>query len=137
MRGSELHSQVIRDISKSVTAIQNAGLGEFRIRDLNDHINKLLREKKHWENRLRELGGKSYSSKGAKMLDREGKEVPGNRGYKYFGAARDLPGVRELFESDAPKEVRTQKEITPNDLISRNVNMSQICFQQGHIKSLR
>jgi len=98
--------QVIRDVSKSVTAIQNAGLGEFRIRDLNDHINKLLREKKHWENRLRELGGKSYSSKGAKMLDREGKEVPGNRGYKYFGAARDLPGVRELFESEAPKEVR-------------------------------
>ena len=137
MRGSDLHSQVIRDISKSVTAIQNAGLGEFRIRDLNDHINKLLREKKHWENRLRELGGKSYSSKGAKMLDREGKEVPGNRGYKYFGAARDLPGVRELFESDAPKEVRTQKEITPNDLISRNVNMSQICFQQSHIESLR
>ena len=137
MRGFDLHSQVIRDISKSVTAIQNAGLGEFRIRDLNDHINKLLREKKHWENRLRELGGKSYSSKGAKMLDREGKEVPGNRGYKYFGAARDLPGVRELFESDAPKEVRTQKEITPNDLISRNVNMSPICFQQSHIKSLR
>merc|ERR1719203_1785676 len=94
--------QVIREISKSVTAIQNAGLGEFRIRDLNDHINKLLREKKHWENRLRELGGKSYSSRGPKMLDREGKEVPGNRGYKYFGAARDLPGVRELFEEDAP-----------------------------------
>lgn len=36
------------------------------------------------------------------MLDREGKEVPGNRGYKYFGAARDLPGVRELFEQEAP-----------------------------------
>lgn len=32
------------------------------------------------------------------MLDHEGKEVPGNRGYKYFGAAKDLPGVRELFE---------------------------------------
>ena len=31
------------------------------------------------------------------MLDHEGKEVPGNRGYKYFGAARDLPGVKELF----------------------------------------
>jgi len=26
------------------------------------------------------------------MLDREGKEVPGSRGYKYFGAAKDLPG---------------------------------------------
>lgn len=34
------------------------------------------------------------------MLDHEGKEVPGNRGYKYFGAARDLPGVRELFETE-------------------------------------
>jgi len=94
--------QIIREISKSVTGIQNAGLGEFRIRDLNDQINKLLREKKHWENRIRELGGRSYSSRGPKMLDREGKEVPGNRGYKYFGAARDLPGVRELFEEDAP-----------------------------------
>lgn len=94
--------QVIREISKSVTAIQNAGLGEFRIRDLNDHINKLLREKVHWETRIKELGGKAYSSKGARMLDREGKEVPGNRGYKYFGAARDLPGVRELFETEAP-----------------------------------
>lgn len=37
---------------------------------------------------------------GPKMLDSEGKEVPGNRGYKYFGAAKDLPGVRELFEQE-------------------------------------
>jgi len=103
--------QVIREISKSVTAIQNAGLGEFRIRDLNDHINKLLREKKHWEDRIKELGGKHYKG-GAKMLDREGKEVPGNKGYKYFGAAKDLPGVRELFESDAPANTkRTRAEL--------------------------
>ena len=70
------------------------------------------------------------------MLDHEGKEVPGNRGYKYvskifskqynhlenitmleqvfnqiiseitcfgfryFGAAKELPGVRELFEQE-------------------------------------
>lgn len=37
------------------------------------------------------------------MLDHEGKEVPGNKGYKYFGAARDLPGVRELFEQERKK----------------------------------
>merc|ERR1719203_1180108 len=103
--------QVIRDISKSVTAIQNAGLGEFRIRDLNDHINKLLREKKHWENKIKELGGKHFKG-GAKMLDREGKKVPGNKGYKYFGAAKDLPGVRELFEGDAPTNTkRTRAEL--------------------------
>lgn len=40
-----------------VTQIQNAGLGEHRIRDLNDQINKLLKEKKHWEIRIKELGG--------------------------------------------------------------------------------
>ena len=37
-----------------------AGLGEFRIRDLNDHINKLLREKQHWQDRIVELGGTNY-----------------------------------------------------------------------------
>ena len=38
-----------------------AGLGEFRIRDLNDEINKLLREKRHWEDRILELGGPDYN----------------------------------------------------------------------------
>ena len=44
------------------------------------------------------------------MLDRGGREVPGNRGYKYFGAARDLPGVRELFaEAEAPAPPRATR----------------------------
>uniref|UniRef100_A0A672LAF3 Pre-mRNA-splicing factor ISY1 homolog n=1 Tax=Sinocyclocheilus grahami TaxID=75366 RepID=A0A672LAF3_SINGR len=38
-----------REVSKKVTQIQNAGLGEFKIRDLNDEINNLLREKGDWE----------------------------------------------------------------------------------------
>ncbi|NWV01659.1 ISY1 factor, partial [Upupa epops] len=83
-----------------------AGLGEFRIRDLNDEINKLLREKGHWEFRIKELGGPDYARIGPKMLDHEGKEVPGNRGYKYFGAAKDLPGVRELFEKERDLDER-------------------------------
>jgi pre-mRNA-splicing factor ISY1 len=59
---------------------------------------------------------------GPKILDKEGKEAPGTRGYKYFilnlkmyifsfmyyffnlkryfGAAKDLPGVKELFEQE-------------------------------------
>ena len=40
------------------------------------------------------------------MIDHEGKEVPGNHGYKYFGAAKDLPGVRELFEKEPTKSAR-------------------------------
>lgn len=95
--------QIIKEIARKVSQIQNAGLGEFRIRDLNDEINKLIREKGHWQDRIVELGGPNYHKIGPKMLDHEGQELPGNRGYKYFGAARDLPGVRELFEEEPPK----------------------------------
>ena len=61
---------------RKVSQIQNAGLGEFKIRDLNDEINKLLREKRHWENRIIELGGRDMRRR-SRMLDREGKEIPG------------------------------------------------------------
>lgn len=67
--------QIIREIAKKVAQIQNAGLGEFRIRDLNDEINKLLREKRHWEVQIKELGGPDYSRTGPRMLDHEGREV--------------------------------------------------------------
>lgn len=101
--------QIIREISKKVAQIQNAGMGEFRIRDLNDEINKLLREKRHWEDRIVELDGPNYAKVGPRMLDHDGRELPGNRGYKYFGAAKDLPGVRELFEQEPPKAPRKNR----------------------------
>lgn len=104
--------QIIGEISKKVAQIQNAGLGEFRIRELNDEINKLLREKGHWETRIIELGGPDYSKLGPKALDHEGKEVPGNKGYKYFGSSKDLPGVKELFEQEPPPpQRRTRAEM--------------------------
>eukprot|EP01137_Pigoraptor_chileana_P007584 Opistho-2@3573 len=98
--------QIIREVAKKVSLIQNAGLGEFRIRDLNDEINKLIREKYHWEDRIKELGGPDYRKIGPRMLDHEGREIPGGKGYKYFGAARDLPGVRELFQKELPSAPR-------------------------------
>jgi len=103
--------EILREISKKVTQIQNAGLGEYRIRDLNDEINKLLREKYHWEVQIFNLGGPNYRRIGPRYLDREGREVPGSRGYRYFGAARELPGVRELFEQEplpVPKKSRAE-----------------------------
>lgn len=72
---------------------------------MNDEINKLLREKRHWENQISALGGPHYRRYGPRF-DADGKEVPGNRGYKYFGAAKDLPGVRELFEQEPPPPPR-------------------------------
>ena len=42
-----------------------AGLGEHAIRDLNDEINKLMREKRHWQRRIVELGGTNYAVRDA------------------------------------------------------------------------
>lgn len=58
-----------------------AGLSDYEVRDLNDEINKLLREKRHWENQIVALGGANYRRNVA-MLDDDGKEVPGTKGYK-------------------------------------------------------
>ncbi|GLD98995.1 hypothetical protein PINS_up007713 [Pythium insidiosum] len=98
--------QIIREISKKVSDIQNAGLGEHVIRDLNDEINKRIREKYHWEKRIAELGGPDYSRNQPQPYDADGVAVTqGGGGYKYFGAAKNLPGVRELFQTEehAPK----------------------------------
>ncbi|XP_059315965.1 uncharacterized protein LOC132066768 [Lycium ferocissimum] len=105
--------QILREIGRKVLEIQNEGLDEHRLRDLNDEINKLIREKRHWEKRIIELGGLNYTCNSAKMTDLEGNIVdvpnPGGRGpgYRYFGAAKKLPGVKELF--DKPTESRKRR----------------------------
>ncbi|XP_057531949.1 uncharacterized protein LOC130810045 [Amaranthus tricolor] len=105
--------QIMREIGRKVAEIQNEGLGEHRLRDLNDEINKLIREKTHWERRIIELGGPNYTKQSAKMTDLDGNIVdvpnPSGRGpgYRYFGAAKKLPGVRELFEK--PPELRKRR----------------------------
>ena len=53
------------------------------------------------------------------MLDNEGKEVAGSAGYKYFGAARDLPGVRELFDAAPPPPAKKTRAELMKDIDSR------------------
>ena len=117
--------EILREISRKVSKIQDgalrqascvallslvslfsantAGLTDYEVRDLNDEINRLLREKRHWENQIVALGGANYRRNVA-MVDDDGKEVPGTKGYKYFGRAKELPGVRELFASKKTEE---------------------------------
>lgn len=109
--------QVLREIGKKVMDIQNAGLGEYRLRDLNDEINKLIREKGHWEARILELGGPDYAKSAPKITDSQGYEIddPRGTGYRYFGAAKQLPGVKELFEKPPPKQIkRSRQDMTKN-----------------------
>ena len=62
--------EILREIGKKVMEIQNAGLGEHRLRDLNDEINKLIREKGHWERQILKLGGPNYAAQGTMALMR-------------------------------------------------------------------
>lgn len=89
--------QVLREIGRKVMEIQNAGLGASQLMDLNDEINKLLREKTHWERRIVELGGPDFSKTAPGEAPGAGQER--GKGYQYFGAAKDLPGVKELFSA--------------------------------------
>jgi pre-mRNA-splicing factor ISY1 len=97
--------QVVKEISRKMSRIQESALSDYQIRDLNDEINKLMREKHMWEVQIRNLGGPNYMRGGVKMYDEQGREIPGSgKGYKYYGRARDLPGVKELFEAARTKQ---------------------------------
>ena len=109
-------SGIIRQLTTLIAQIQNAALGEQRIRDMNDQINRSIRSKYVWEIQIRKLGGPDYTSLGSRLGESEGVEVPGQSGYKYFGAAKDLPGVRQLLEQEPAFDSsrRTRKQLLHN-----------------------
>jgi pre-mRNA-splicing factor ISY1 len=111
--------QIMRAMSAKIEEIQNAGLGEHVIKELNDGINQELRNKRRWEKRIIELGGPNYIRLAPKVFDSDGRELPGDGGYKYFGAARNLPIVQRLFKKRKRGEARRtkgeiMKRIKPN-----------------------
>ncbi|KAF2101023.1 Isy1-like splicing factor [Rhizodiscina lignyota] len=116
--------QVLKEISRKVSRIQDEALSDYQIRDLNDEINKLFREKWVWERQIRTLGGPNYMRGGA-VVDDDGKEVPGGgKGYRYFGRARELPGVKELFEQakEPPDRAKRATENKTRAELSKNVD---------------
>lgn len=106
----KFRGQILRDVSRKITKIQDESLSDFQIRDLNDEINKLMKEKWGWERRIRELGGPNYMrGAGGTVFDEQGREIEGGgggKGYRYFGRARELPGVKEMFERAAKRRVK-------------------------------
>ena len=109
--------EIMRDMSKKISSIHNASLGEHRIRELNDEINKLQRQRHYWEIRISELGGADFkSSRGKQYIDTEGECIPGTTGYRYYGAAKDLPGIRELFAEET-NEDKANKRCVPDYVV--------------------
>jgi pre-mRNA-splicing factor ISY1 len=104
----KFRSQIVREISEGIAKIQNPGLGEHAIREMNDEINRKMREKWHWNKRIKDLGGQDYNAIEKKRQIEEG-DTQHNKGYRYFGAAKDLPGVKELLAKEAAKRQKGQK----------------------------
>ncbi|KAL9083774.1 MAG: hypothetical protein Q9165_008384 [Trypethelium subeluteriae] len=103
--------QVVKEISRKVTKIQDPSLSDYQLRDLNDEINKLMREKHMWEVQIRQLNGPNYM-RFDRVFDADGVEIPGagGKGYKYFGRAKELPGVKEMFELMGKKREEEREE---------------------------
>ncbi|EGW29895.1 uncharacterized protein SPAPADRAFT_144469 [Spathaspora passalidarum NRRL Y-27907] len=85
---------VISEISTKLTRIQDSTLGEFTIREINDDLNKLFKEKRAWEYHIRDLGGNDYLN--VRDLTSSGINV---KGYRYFGRAKELDDVKKLIEA--------------------------------------
>jgi pre-mRNA-splicing factor ISY1 len=75
--------QTLKEISRKVSRIQETNLSDYQIRDLNDEINKAMREKHVWEIQIRNLGGPNYA-RGTRVVDDQGREIPGaGKGYRF------------------------------------------------------
>ena len=88
---------------------------------MNDDINKLLREKYHWNKHIyNKLGGIDYNALERKRQIEEG-DTQIDSMYRYFGVAKNLPGVKELLEKEfLMKQKKLQsshtilKQLTPD-----------------------
>ena len=110
--------QIVREISDAIAKIQSPALGEHEMRELNDKINQLMRTKYHWNKRIQQLGGLDFNAIERKRRIEEGDAQLDSR-YRYYGAAKDLPGVKELLEKEEKarhkiKRADLYKHITPD-----------------------
>lgn len=103
-------NQVLKDVTRKIDKINDASLTDFQVRDLNDEINKLQKEKHMWELQLKNIGGTNYIRFQGNVTDSEGRVIGSHKGYKYYGRAKELPGIKELFsELAAPKKQKRTK----------------------------
>ncbi|KAK2965006.1 putative Pre-mRNA-splicing factor ISY1 like protein [Blattamonas nauphoetae] len=102
-RAQHWRQQVVTDLDEKTTLIQNESLGEHKLRDLNDTINRLLLERWKWEKRIFELGGPNLMRS----------QTPPE--YQYFGATKMIPSIREVISKQAPDtRKKTRKELLRN-----------------------
>lgn len=89
---------IIKEINEKILRINSEiQLSEYQIRDLNEDINKLCKEKYTFEYHiLNNLNGVNYNGSSInKYIENNSIKI---KGYRYFGKAKELKDVRELIE---------------------------------------
>lgn len=121
-RASGWRMEIVKEVARMINEVQNESLDHHRLRDLNDQINKRMRLKRAWEHRVVELGGPNYLGIHPTQFVDAG-IAPDMKGgaYRYYGAAKNLPGVRELLANSLKTEHRAHRSL---EQIRRSINVS-------------
>lgn len=93
-------NHLIRDARHKITKIQAPVLTEAQILELNETINKLMKEKTAWEYHIIELGGPNYLQTVVPGVTHAGVQIE-PKGERYFGRAKELPHVKEALDAKA------------------------------------
>ncbi|RMZ76317.1 hypothetical protein DV738_g4995, partial [Chaetothyriales sp. CBS 135597] len=108
----KFRGQIVREVSRKLLKIQDESLSDAQVRDLNDEINRLMKEKWGWERRIKELGGPSEEEqeqgRGGAELHRKGLDA------KYFGWGDD-EADGSLLRYERKKEREAEKRIGGRD----------------------
>ncbi|ODQ77671.1 hypothetical protein BABINDRAFT_163384 [Babjeviella inositovora NRRL Y-12698] len=104
-------SVVLKEINGRLTRINDASLNDYQIRDINDELNKMIKELRSWEYHIKELGGVDYINvQTARLAGSPNFGALGYslRGYKYFGRAKELEGVKEIIDFQRKQKLESQ-----------------------------
>ena len=127
----DVRRALANEMQEKIKAIQNEGLDEMRVRELNDDINRLSRKKHRWELRVAQLGGPNFLARKERTYDANGNLISG-AAYKYYGAARNLPGVKELLarsEDDRNGDALSAKRRRTRDEILQRIKEDYYGYQ--------
>ncbi|CUM65050.1 uncharacterized protein PRCAT00002670001 [Priceomyces carsonii] len=112
-------STIMAEISSKLTRIQDPTLNDYQIRELNDSLNKLFKEKRAWEYHIKELGGSDYITYGNNLnsigIRADG---AGTKGYRYFGRAAELSEAQEYIKG---RKKFKKEENRSQDLVEKKV----------------
>ncbi|KAI3640694.1 hypothetical protein MIR68_001572 [Amoeboaphelidium protococcarum] len=113
IRRLQLLEQIGKKINVIVDDIKQKKISEDELRQLNDEINDLMREKNQIEVDIVNRGGHDYKKNVLQAtnpianLDQGRAIADGRMDYKYYGRSVELPEVRDLFkEEDQLKRLR-------------------------------